>query len=102
MPPPPAPPIGGSGPCGGSFQLDFNAFAASGADLTLHAGEREHAADLRASAKGEISAKSKSAVAKKTAKKAAGTATKKTGSTVSGLVAKAKKVVKRVVRKVAS
>jgi hypothetical protein len=31
---------GGSGPCGGSFQLDFNAFAASGADLTLHAGQK--------------------------------------------------------------
>jgi hypothetical protein len=58
--------------------------------------KRAHAADLRSSAKGETSAKSKAGVAKKAAKKA----TKKTASTVSKHVNKTKKAVKRAVRKV--
>jgi hypothetical protein len=58
--------------------------------------KRAHAADLRASAKGETAAKSKTAVAKKAAKKV----TKQATSTASRLVAKAKKAVKRAVRKV--
>jgi hypothetical protein len=57
--------------------------------------KRAHAADLRSSAKGETSAKSKAAVAKKAAKKA----TKKTAAKG---VKKARKAVKRTTRKTAS
>ena len=64
--------------------------------------KRAHAADLRASAKGETSAKSKKATAKKTVKKTVKKATKKVAKKATGLVAKAKKAVKRVVRKAAS
>ena len=83
-------------------------YAVRNADGTfedIQSYKRAHAADLRASAKGETSAKSKSAVAKKpakksAAKKAAKKVTRKTASKASGLVAGAKKAIKRVVRKV--
>jgi hypothetical protein len=57
--------------------------------------KRAHAADLRASAKDETSAKSVAANAKKTVKKATGEAV----SAVEGLLAKAKKAVKSAVKK---
>jgi hypothetical protein len=64
--------------------------------------KRAHAADLRASAKGETSARSKAAVAKKAVKKATKKTARKTISKVAGLVRKAKKAVKRAVRKATS
>ena len=71
---------------------------ADGTFKDVQSYKRAHAADVRASAKGETSAKSKAVAAKKTVKKAA----KKVAKKATGVVAKAKKVIKRAVRKVTS
>jgi hypothetical protein len=60
---------------------------ADGTFSDIQTYKRAHAADVRASAKGESSAKSKAAVAKKTAKGAA----TKSSSAAGGLLSRAKK-----------
>lgn len=74
---------------------------ADGTFADIQTYKRAHAADVRASAKGETSAKSKAGVASKV-KKAAKQTAKKAASTGGALLAKARKAVGSVLRKVAA
>lgn len=75
---------------------------ADGTFSDIQTYQRAHAADLRSSAKGESSAKSKKVVAAKSATKTARAAAKKASGSAGGLFARAKKAVAGVMKQVTS